>query len=204
MRTDRPLSTLIFDLGGVLVLTHWDRVTSPLARLSGRTPEAVMELIVKGDAYYPFMRGEIQPDEFHRRMCEGLGFNLDFQSFAETWASIIAPNPGLAGLVERLRGGYRLALGSNTDVIHHARGLEVQKALRHFREGLLSFELGCCKPDPAFFTSGLARLGVAPAECLFIDDRPENVASARSVGITAVQFHSARQLEQDLERMGIV
>lgn len=204
MRTDRPISTLIFDLGGVLVLTHWERVTSPLARLSGRTPEAVMELIVKGNAYYPFMRGELTPREFHQRMSEELGFRLDFHSFIETWASIIAPNPDIAGLVERLRGGYRLALGSNTDVIHHARGLEVQEALRHFKEGLLSFELGCCKPDPAFFTSGLGKLGVAPAECLFIDDRPENVASARSVGIVAVQFHSAPRLQQDLERMGVL
>ena len=45
------ISTMIFDLGGVLVLTRWDRVTQPLAKLSGLSPEGVLEEIVSGDAY---------------------------------------------------------------------------------------------------------------------------------------------------------
>lgn len=42
------IRNVIFDLGGVLVLTHWDRVTGPLSELSGLSPEAVMDAIATG------------------------------------------------------------------------------------------------------------------------------------------------------------
>jgi HAD superfamily hydrolase (TIGR01509 family) len=38
------------------------------------------------------------------------------------------------------------------------------------------------------FTQALDRMGVAPAEAVFIDDRAANVAAARKLGITAIHF----------------
>ena len=51
---------------------------------------------------------------------------------------------------------------------------------------VLSAEVGVEKPDAAIYRLALARLGDPdPAECLFVDDRPENVEGARAVGIRA-------------------
>lgn len=198
------LTTAIFDLGGVLVWTHWDRVTQPFGQMSGLTPEGVMEEIRTGDAYYPFMRGEFDGAEFHRRLTRKLGLELDPAKFFTIWKSIIAPNADITSLIERLRGRCRLAIGSNTDVLHHERSLEVQDALRHFNQALVSYRLGHCKPDPAFFSVGLERLSAAPGECVFIDDRAENVEAAETLGITGVQFLSTEQLESDLADMGLL
>ena len=95
-------------------------------------------------------------------------------------------------------------LASNTDVLHYARSLEVQEALRLFDYALLSYELGLCKPDPEFFRSGLERLAISPEECVFIDDRKENVEAAQTLGIAGTQFVSTQQLELDLGDMGLV
>ena len=200
----RTLTTVMFDLGGVLVWTQWDRVTVPLAEMSGMTPERVMDEIETGEAGCAFMLGKLDRAEFHRRLTEQLGLSLTPDAFFALWTSIIAPNNNINSLLEGLKNRYRLVLASNTDVLHYARSLEVQEALRLFDYALLSYELGLCKPDPEFFRSGLERLAISPEECVFIDDRKENVEAAQTLGIAGTQFVSTQQLELDLGDMGLV
>ena len=45
----------------------------------------------------------------------------------------------------------------------------------------------------------LKTLAIPAGECVFIDDRVENVESARSVGIMSLRFVSVDRLERDLE-----
>jgi HAD superfamily hydrolase (TIGR01509 family) len=42
------------------------------------------------------------------------------------------------------------------------------------------------KPRADYFVRALARLDTAPHEVLFLDDRADNVAAARALGIDAV------------------
>ena len=44
------------------------------------------------------------------------------------------------------------------------------------------------KPEPEVFTNALAHLGHQPHEVLFIDDLPENIRGAQSIGITGEWF----------------
>ena len=191
-----PLTTVIFDLGGVLVKVNWDRATGPLAEMSGLTTEDVWT--TAGDAGSRFMLGDIGPAEFHQKLTARLGVTLDRQTFFGLWSSVISLNDGVGAVVESLAGRYRLAIGSNTDPIHYARCIETQDGLRHFDGTLLSYELRRAKPDLEFFRLGLGRISVDPNECVFIDDKEENVEAARTLGINGVQFSSIQQLETDL------
>lgn len=204
MATASGITTVIFDLGGVLVRTHWERFAGPVGRAVGLSARQVMEELVRGDAYRPFMRGELDVEGFHRRLCRQFGLTIGLEELVGLWESVIAPYGLVWDLVERVGRRYRLALGSNTDVLHHRRGLEVEPSLRAFRDGILSFRLGLLKPDPEFFRRGLAELSACPEECLFIDDRPDNVASARQVGLTALLYRSPEGLEADLVRRGVL
>jgi putative hydrolase of the HAD superfamily len=47
---------------------------------------------------------------------------------------------------------------------------------------------GVLKPDPRIYHLVTQRLGVAPQDCLFVDDQPGNVAGAVAVGMSAVWF----------------
>ena len=202
--THMPITTVIFDLGGVIVHTHWERATRPLSEMSGSTPDVVMEQIRTGDAYFPFIRGEFDREEFHCRLTSELGLEVAPERLFDIWNSIIAPNFEINPLIEILIGRYRIALGSNTDVLHYGRGLEVQEIQRRFDGALLSFELGYLKPDLGFFRDGLTKLSASPEECVFIDDRTDNVEAARSLGIAGIQFTSAEQLESELIALGVL
>jgi HAD superfamily hydrolase (TIGR01509 family) len=48
--------------------------------------------------------------------------------------------------------------------------------------------MGCRKPEPAIYFQTLEKLGAEGRQCLFIDDRPENIEAARAAGIHAHQF----------------
>jgi FMN phosphatase YigB (HAD superfamily) len=50
---------------------------------------------------------------------------------------------------------------------------------------VISEEVGCTKPDPRMYHAGCGSLGLAPAECVFIDDDPELVRAARDLGFPA-------------------
>jgi putative hydrolase of the HAD superfamily len=76
--------------------------------------------------------------------------------------------------------------------------------LAHFQHHTWSCELGIAKPDPAIYIHTCERLGVAPEHTLFLDDKPENIEAAASVGLQAVLFHSVEQLRQDLEDRGLL
>jgi putative hydrolase of the HAD superfamily len=54
---------------------------------------------------------------------------------------------------------------------------------------LYSCDLGVAKPDPAYFTAALERIGYAAGSALFIDDREPNVLGARTAGLRAEVFH---------------
>jgi putative hydrolase of the HAD superfamily len=51
---------------------------------------------------------------------------------------------------------------------------------------VLSGEVGMRKPEKEIFLHATQALGLAPAECVFIDDLPANVAAAQACGMTGV------------------
>lgn len=60
------------------------------------------------------------------------------------------------------------------------------------------------KPDPKIYRILLDHYGLDAADCLFIDDNPDNVESARAVGMTAHHFAGAEALRRDLEGFGLL
>ena len=63
-----------------------------------------------------------------------------------------------------------------------------------------SAELEVAKPEPEVFTRVCDALGLAPGQCLFVDDSPEHVAAAAQVGLAAHHYRSAADLGDFLAR----
>ena len=61
------------------------------------------------------------------------------------------------------------------------------------------------KPEPAIFHLAAERLGLAPAECVFVDDWDKNVEAARDVGMQAVLYRVDKgdDLRAQLEALGV-
>jgi HAD superfamily hydrolase (TIGR01509 family) len=60
--------------------------------------------------------------------------------------------------------------------------------IARFRDVIVSGDEGVVKPDPAIYAITRARIGLDPAEVIFLDDRPDNVSAARAAGFQAELF----------------
>jgi epoxide hydrolase-like predicted phosphatase len=70
-----------------------------------------------------------------------------------------------------------------------------------FDVSVFSAEEGVKKPDAEIYCRALARLKVAPAEAIFVDDRLKNVEGARQVGMHALHFTDSVGVRQEIARL---
>ena len=90
--------------------------------------------------------------------------------------------------------GQLRAAGIRTGILSNLPG-PLARALRatpgfldHFDQVTFSCEVGVIKPQPEIYRHAIEGLQIAPAEALFIDDRPENIAGAHAVGLRVELF----------------
>nr|WP_206037712.1 HAD-IA family hydrolase [Rhodococcus sp. HNM0569] len=125
---------------------------------------------------------------------------------------LAGPGSDRAGVVDvlvRVRGhGVRTAMLSN-DPGGPGRGADALRALAGpatgdtatggadrgvvplFDHVVLSGDVGVAKPSPASYRLVAQRLGLAPSECVFVDDLASNVEGAVAVGMVGVHFHDS-------------
>ena len=94
----------------------------------------------------------------------------------------VEPFPEVPGVLERLRaGGVRMAIVSDNwpglESLYRRLGLDAD-----IQAFVISAVLGCRKPDPRMYRAGSEALGLAPRECVFVDDAPDLVAAAIELG----------------------
>jgi putative hydrolase of the HAD superfamily len=76
--------------------------------------------------------------------------------------------------------------------------------LDHFDQVTFSCEFGVIKPRPEIYRHAVEDLQIAPAEALFIDDRPQNIDGAQAVGLRVELFTTWEDFcKQDLARYGL-
>ncbi|MBI5609136.1 MAG: HAD family phosphatase [Deltaproteobacteria bacterium] len=208
--SDAPV--VCFDLGDVLVRLRFERCALQLDRLahgeaaeprrSGLTPAQLFT----GRRGMAYARGEIEPAIFFDEVCQELG--LPAASLPEVvgaWCAIFEPWPAMQDLATRVvASGAPVWLLSNTDPVHMAHLRPQLPFLERFQGLWLSYQTGTAKPDPAYFTGFAKQTGYAPEQCLFIDDRPDNVAQAQALGWRAVLHRGdVAEVEAFLRHHGI-
>jgi epoxide hydrolase-like predicted phosphatase len=133
-------------------------------------------------------RGECPADEFERILAARL-FRIDGGAVAaegllQRMFAASERVPAMYGAISAARGaGLRTGLLSNS----WGSGdypLEDFPAL--FDAVVISGEVGMRKPEAGIFLHAAEALGLAPAECVFIDDMEANVAAATECGMTAL------------------
>lgn len=139
---------------------------------------------------------EIRPIADHLRDLFGeLGAEPDLDeilAMRREWTKrSLEPRPdALETLTELRRRGHKLALISvcSQDVPHVWEETPLAGTLD---ELVFSCDVGVSKPDPRIYEIACERLGVTPAECLFVGDGAnDELPGAERVGMTAVQLRA--------------
>ena len=73
-----------------------------------------------------------------------------------------------------------------------------------FLDIIVSGDEKLVKPDRAIYKLALQRFGRTADQCLFIDDREENIAGCEQIGIRGHLFTDAPALEYELKRLKLL
>lgn len=121
--------------------------------------------------------------------------------YRKIYASDIRPVDGLKELLERLQAeGVRCAVGSsgckaNVDFVLDRCGI------RPYFEAQISGDMVTrCKPDPEIYLKAAAALGLAPAECIVVEDAKAGIESARRAGAGRIVALTTTLPREELER----
>jgi len=182
------ITTVIFDLGGVLLRTEDRGPRTRLAQRLGMTYEE-LEGLVYGSR--EAMRGEISAETHKKSVMKSLGLpESAITEFGDAFWGGDRMDTKLVEFIRGLRGDCTTALLSNAWDDLRPLLNKYWKIADIFDHIFISAEMGLAKPDPRIYRAVSAELNKEPSELVFIDDFIENVLAARDVGWNAVHFRS--------------
>jgi HAD superfamily hydrolase (TIGR01509 family) len=205
-----PIRAVMFDIGGVLeVIPAGGDPASGFpafeeawnARL-GLPPGQLTQCFVALDP--DGASGRCTYVEWCTRLRRSTGMSApDFSTFVrEFWDVYMGqPNEELIAYFQALRPRYRTAILTNSYVGAREHEEERYGFTSMVDMAIYSHEEGVRKPDSRIYAIASERLGVPPAEVVFLDDLQRNIDSARACGFQAVLFTSTSQAIADIEAL---
>jgi putative hydrolase of the HAD superfamily len=175
---------LLVDFGGVLTTDIWSSFAA-FCEQRGLDAEAAKQLFRENPEALAALRGletgEVEVEDFEQRFATLLG--TESEGLIEgLFAGLEPVEPMLAALGRAPEAGVPTGLISNSWVMDHYTD-EIRDL---FDVVVISAEVGLHKPQPEIYLLAAERLGIAPEDCVFVDDLRENCAGAEVVGMTAV------------------
>jgi 2-haloacid dehalogenase len=112
--------------------------------------------------------------------------------------------PGSVAILRDLRSkGHRLHALTNWSAETFPMIRDTYPVFKEFDGIVVSGEEHLLKPDAAIYRCLLERYALQAEESLFIDDNKDNVEAAKAIGMHAVRFVSAEELEKQLRELGV-
>lgn len=193
LRTFEASKGLVVDWGGVLTTPVQDSFDTWMLH-EGIDPRsfkiAMRRMHNQDDSELKLVeRGEVDRSFFETALARDLqrtnGSVVNPEGLLERMFGGISANHAMREVVrDASSGGWRTAILSNAWGIAYDEAdlLQVVDVL------LLSDVIGLRKPDPAAYFEAAESLGVAPSDCVFVDDLKRNVEGAQSVGMRGVLY----------------
>ena len=195
------MRALVVDFGGVLTTNIW-RAFGQFCEAVGLPEDSVLELFRSDPEALALLReletGELEPEEFEPRFGALLGVSETEGLIDRLFAGLEPEETMIDALRKAREGGIRTGLISNSWGLGiYDRGAPTDL----FDVSVISGEVGLHKPQPEIYELACERLGVKPAEAVFVDDLRENCDGAEAVGMTALLHREPDETVARLEEL---
>lgn len=194
---------VIFDLDGVV--RRWEP-PDDLEAAHGLPAGALFGTAFAPDLVPLAITGRIPDEEWRRRVARRLGerHGVDGDAAVAAWSATSgAVDAEVLHLVRDVRRRTPVALLTNatTRLLDDLGRLGLTA---EFDAVFGSAVLGVAKPDPEVFRLVVDRLGVAPDDCLFVDDSEGHVRAAAAAGLRAHHHTTVEALRAALGAHGLI
>jgi HAD superfamily hydrolase (TIGR01509 family) len=187
------VAAIIFDCDGVLVDSEIVACRAVAELIAKYEPQAPVEELVEQLVGIPDSHivrqvaerfGTVFPEDIGRRMA---------QVIDDALALGLDAIPGVRPVLEGL--GLPMAVASNSHLARVRRSLEIAGITRLFGEHVYTPEVvERPKPAPDLYLHAAEQLGVAPANCLVIEDSVPGTTAGVAAGMTVIGFLGGRHI----------
>lgn len=193
-RNGPPLpKSVVFDVGNVLL--SWD----PHAILREHLPAAAdhghfLRNVFSHEDWVDLDRGTLDEEDAILRFVARSGASPELvRRVVHASKTSLTPMAESLALLEELRrtGETKLYVLSNMSHTTWEYLAPRHEFWKGFDGLVISAQIRMVKPDPAIYRHLLATFSLDPAQTVFFDDRPDNVAGARAESIRAFLFDGA-------------
>ncbi|PPQ66159.1 hypothetical protein CVT26_010882 [Gymnopilus dilepis] len=191
-------TTVVFDLGDVLFTWSSSTPKSPL-------PGKILHSILRSVHWFEYEKGNISEDEAYSRVAKQFSVSAaDVKAAFEAARDSLQSNPRMLDLIKELReSGLAVYAMSNISApdweVLSTKASPEQWAL--FDQVFTSASARERKPNIGFYKHVVQETGLDPSCAIFVDDKLENVVSARSLGFHGIVFDDENKVIQQLKNL---
>lgn len=198
-----PIRAFLFDLGNVLVRFDHMAAAQKITAGTGVSPEALFQLFFESPLVVDHDEGRISTRQFYEEVSRRLGLAVGYEQFLEVWNRIFTEDLQMTDLLQRLLRIYPAYLISNTNRPHFEYLREFCPVLKEMNGWILSYEVGCLKPNPAIYHRALELARIPAAEIFYVDDREDLIEAGHRMGFQTHRFAGFDRLLEDLKSRGV-
>lgn len=194
------MKNIVFDFGGVLVDWNphhlYDKYFGSREKAEWFLNNICLySWNLQMDGGKPFAEGVAELQAEHPEWSEAIAI------YHTRWIEMMNGEiEGMSSVIRRLKmAGYGVYGLTNWSAETFPIIRDTYPVFQEFDGIVVSGEEHLLKPDAAIYKCLLERYALQAEESLFIDDNADNVAGARNVGMKAIRFTSAEELERELK-----
>ena len=198
------ITTLFFDIGGVILTNGWDRGSRREAATTFHLDWE--EFQDRHELSFPaFDAGHIKLNEYLDRTLFYRPRSFSREEFTAFMFAQSKEYPETRAILDKVAssGKYFIGAINNEPLELNQYRIEAFDLRRNFLVFFSSCYVHSRKPEEMIFRVALEVTQRRPEQCLFIDDRPLNLESPRRLGINAIHHQNAEQLRSELGKYGV-
>lgn len=196
---------VIFDLGKVLVDFDYAIAVQKIAARGKLSVSELTELISRSPLHQQYETGLLSTEQFYAQVRGATGYNGDLDEFSVCFGDIFAAIEPMVQVQAKLRqGGIPTYIFSNTNelAVRHIR--RTFPFFSNFDGYILSYEHGAMKPDHKLYQVVERQAGRRGVELLYLDDRPENLATGVARGWQVILHESPQKSREAIQELGLL
>lgn len=198
------IKNIIFDVGKVLVEWAPEEAMRALG-MEERTVQAVADATVRSSDWDETDRGMLSNEELLARFtARAPQYEKEIRLFWDHIGMAIYQFDYVKDWMRRFRKkGYRMYILSNYGEWTYQNTQEALSFLSDVDGAVFSYQVKQMKPEAEIYQTLLHKYALEASECVFLDDRAENIEGARAQGMAGIVFTSYEQAAACLEELGV-
>lgn len=198
------IRNIIFDIGNVLTDFRWREFLQDKG-FEDAMADRIAKASVMSPVWNEFDRGEWDTDKLMAEFVKqdpAIEKEL-YAAYGNIAGMVTKRDYAIPWICQLKAKGYGVYYLSNFSYKAYAECQDALDFLPYTDGGILSYRDKVIKPGEEIYRLLLSRFGLKAEECVFLDDTPRNVETARKLGFYGICFQTKEQAETELEKLGV-